>query len=409
VDEGPEPFSWSATEEKRLGKLWPLESPPADPTNAVAEDDAAAHFGQYLFFETRLSGSGDFSCATCHLPENGFADPLQLSEAAGTPQRHTPSVLNTAYNNWFYWDGRADTHWAQALSPLEAEAEQGTNRLAVAHLVTEDPALATAYGAIFGEAPDLTDTERFPANARPITNEPDHPEDVAWEAMSPEDQHTVNQVFSNIGKAIAAYERRLIRANSPFDAFAEAVITGEGDRYAIPDEAKRGLRLFLDEGRCFACHSSPSFTNQEFHNIALPATEGIDNESDGRTTGIDLLLADPFNGGGLYSDDPESVELKLEYLLLSPEQDGQFKTPSLRNLMTTAPYMHGGHFTDLTEVVRHYSEMDDKPLVGHREELLFPLYWDDDQIADVVAFLVSLEGEPLDPALLEQPESPLLE
>ena len=69
---GPDLFGWSDTEEKRIEKLWPLQATPADPTNAVAEDDAAAHLGQYLFFDTRLSGSGEFSCATCHQPEHGF-------------------------------------------------------------------------------------------------------------------------------------------------------------------------------------------------------------------------------------------------------------------------------------------------------------------------------------------------
>ena len=196
--------------------------------------------------------------------------------------------------------------------------------------------------------------------------------------------------------------------DAPFDTFAEAIATGEGDRFAISDDAKEGLRLFLGEGNCFACHSSPAFTNQEFHNIALPAAPGIDNESTGRTMGITLLLSNPFNGMGEYSDDPEAAAIKLEHLVESPEQDGQFKTASLRNLRTSAPYMHGGHFADLTEVVTHYSEMDDKPLIGHREELLFPLYWDETQIGQVVAFLEALQGAPIDPALTIQPDSPEL-
>ena len=405
----PSSFEWSETEEKRIDKLWPLEAPPLDETNAVAEDEAAAHLGQFLFFDTRLSGTGEFSCATCHDPEHGFADPERLSEAAGTTGRHAPTVLNTAYNNWFFWDGRADTHWCQAVGPLEADGEQDTTRLAVVHLLTEDPDLSEAYGEVFGPVPDLSDTARFPADARPISDDPDHPENVAWEAMTDDDRATVNLVFTNAGKAIAAYERLLIRGNSPFDSFAEAIVTGTGDLDAISDSAKRGLRLFLGEGRCFACHSSPAFTNQEFHNIALPRASGIDNESLGRTAGIEELLANPFNGGGTYSDDPESVALKLDHLVDSPEQNGQFKTGSLRNLLSTPPYMHGGHFADLTEVVTHYSEMDDKPLTGHREELLYPLYWTDDQIADVVAFLETLEGEPLDASLTVQPDSPVMD
>ena len=404
-----EPFPWTPTEADRISKLWPVQAPPQDTTNAVADDDAAAQLGQYLFFDTRLSGSQEFSCATCHQPEFGFGDPAGVSQAAGSTKRHSPTILNTVYNNWFYWDGRADTHWAQAIAPLEDDHEQDTTRLDVAHLMANDPELSQAYASVFGELPDLSDTDRFPLSGRPIDSDPDHPEHMAWTGMTDDDRHTVNVIFTNVGKAIAAYERRLVRMDSPFDAFAEALSTGQGDRFAISDSAKRGLRLFLGEGRCFACHSSPTFTNQEFHNIALPEAPDIDNESLGRTTGITALLANPFNSGGIYSDDPEVSEWKLEHLVESPEQDGQFKTPSLRNLLTTAPYIHGGHFADLTEVVKHYAEMDDKPIVGHREELLFPLYWEPEQIADVVAFLESLEGAPLEAALTTQPDSPILD
>ena len=84
-DDGPEPFPWTDTELKRIGKLWPISEPLPDTTNAVADDPQAARLGQYLFFDTRLSGSGEHSCATCHDPDHGFADPARLSEAAGTP------------------------------------------------------------------------------------------------------------------------------------------------------------------------------------------------------------------------------------------------------------------------------------------------------------------------------------
>ena len=141
--------------------------------------------------------------------------------------------------------------------------------------------------------------------------------------------------------------------------------------------------------------------------MALPAVDGLDNESPGRHTGIDALLSNPFNSWGDYSDNTADAEEKLGHLVQSPEQLGTFKTPSLRNLLDTAPYMHGGHFDTLTEVVQHYSDMNDPPLVGHREELLLPQLWTEEEVAQVVAFLESLQGEPIDPALMSQPDSPL--
>jgi cytochrome c peroxidase len=157
---------------------------------------------------------------------------------------------------------------------------------------------------------------------------------------------------------------------------------------------------------CWACHAGPGFSNKEFHNIALPEAPGIDNESTGRYDGIYELLTNPLNSMGEFSDDVSDADLKLTYLVQSPEETGAYKTPGLRNLLDTAPYMHGGHFETLFEVVQHYNEMDDRPLIGHREELLLPLFWTDDQVSDVVEFLKSLQGAPIDPSLLSQPEAP---
>jgi cytochrome c peroxidase len=165
--------------------------------------------------------------------------------------------------------------------------------------------------------------------------------------------------------------------------------------------------LFVGEGLCWACHAGPTFTNKEFHNVALPSLEDFDNQSEGRYSGIDALLSSPFNGIGPYSDAPSDAEIKLAHLVQSPEQIGTFKTPGLRNLLDTAPYMHGGHFETLADVVQHYNEMDDPPLIGHREELLLPLLWTEEQVADVVSFLESLQGAPMDPEWMEQPSSPL--
>ncbi len=382
-------------------------TPVVDPTNSVSGDPAAERLGQYLFFDTGLSGSGEHSCASCHKPEHGFADPDRLSTTEVTVERHTPTVVNSGYNRWFYWDGRCDTLWCQAAGPIEDPDEHGSNRLAVAHHIFDDAALSEAYTSIFGPLPDLSDTDRFPLNAMP-TEDPSDPLGEAWSEMDEDDATDATEVFINVTKAIGAYEALLVQGNAPFDqmldAFEDDDATGGP---ALSDDAKAGAMLFVGDANCWACHSGPTFTNKEFHNVALPAVDGIDNASPGRHTGIDVLLNNPFNSWGEFSDDTSDADEKLGHLVQSPEQMGSFKTPSLRNLQDTAPYMHGGHFETLTEAVQHYSDMDDPPLIGHREELLLPQLWTDDEIAQVVAFLESLQGEPIDPELLSQPDSPL--
>ena len=387
--------------------LSPMPSLPADPTNAWADVPEAAHLGQFLFFDTRLSGTGEFSCATCHDPAHGFSDEKQLSEAAGTTARHAPSALNSAFQDFLFWDGRADTLWCQALGPLEDSGEQATTRLAVAHLVTEDADLSVAYAQVFGAVPDLSDTARFPAEGKPVAGEPDHPHAVAWAFMTTEDQEIVNEVFVHVGKAIAAYERKLIREDAPFDAWIAEVEDGQPESELISREAKAGLSLFLGEGNCILCHSGPLFSNKAFHNIGLEDRDWLTPFDNGRFNGISSLLDNPFNGSGRFSDDVEAGSLKIDHLVQGIEQLGAYKTPSLRNLPDTAPYMHGGHFETLTEVVESYSKLEELPSVGHREQFMEPLDWDDNEIASMVAFLESLQGAPLDAALNGPPDSPI--
>jgi cytochrome c peroxidase len=406
ADSETDSFEFSSTTIERLNRHRFDDGPPPDTTNAVSDNAAAARLGQYLFFETALSGNGEHSCATCHQPEHGFSDPEALSSAMGITERHAPTIVNSAYNRWYFWDGRCDTLWCQATGPLEAPTEQGTNRLAVAHHLYADDELNTAYTAIFGAFPDLSDTERFPANARPVADEED-PSQIAWASMSADDQVAATTVFVNAAKSIAAFERKLVQQGSAFDDMLDAFADGDpsgGD--TLSDSAKRGATMFTGEGMCWACHTGPTFTNKEFHNVALPEVVGIDNQSAGRYDGIASLHANPFNSMGQYSDDDSDAELKLSHLIQSAEEIGTFKTPGLRNLMDTAPYMHGGHFETLTDVVRHYSDMNDPPLSGHREPLLLPLDWSDEQIADLVAFIESLQGQPIDESLLSQPVSP---
>ena len=143
---------WSAAEITTLESLWLGSLPPLapDPSNAVGDDPRAAELGQHIFFDTRFSANGGIACATCHIPAIDFIDSLSRAEGLDTTRRHTPSISGAAYNPWFFWDGRSDSQWAQALGPLEAAAEHGGSRTQYAHLIHDDADYRAAYEAIFG-------------------------------------------------------------------------------------------------------------------------------------------------------------------------------------------------------------------------------------------------------------------
>jgi cytochrome c peroxidase len=373
-----------------VATLSPMSPMPADPTNAVADDEAAADLGQRLYYEDALSLDGSVSCASCHDPDLGFGDGERLPSGVGTPGKHAPTVLNTAWSRWFFWDGRADTAWMQALGPLENPVEHGTNRVAVVRTVWADPVLAPAYEAVFGPLPPMDDP-RFPADARPVPDQVDDPQNLAWEAMDPADRVLVEVAFSNVGKGIAAYERKLVRVDAPFDRYVA------GDDTALSAAAVRGLAIFTGPGSCTLCHAGPELSDREFHNLALGPRDWLPDTPDyGRYAGIPQVRESPFNGAGAYSDDPEAGAQKVDHIALGDEQIGQFKTPSLRNVALTAPYMHGGHFEDLDAVLHFYNTLDEEGGEGHREEIVQPLDLTDADLADLKAFLESLTGEPPD-------------
>lgn len=166
----------------------------------------------------------------------------------------------------------------------------------------------------------------------------------------------------------------------------------------------------MGEAGCTNCHDGALFTNFEFHNLGFKPRAWLDPEDTGRYDGVPKVEADPFNAAGAYSDGPDSERAQeLRFLAQKSENQGQFKVPSLRNVALTAPYMHGGQFATLEDVVHFYSNLDEAPvLVGHRDETLKALDLDDGQVADLVAFLKTLTGEPVADELTKQPDSPLL-
>lgn len=393
------------SELRRALAMSPAGDVPPDPTNRVADDPNAALLGQMLYFDARLSGNNRVSCASCHKPEHGFADAEVLSTGISQTARHAPHVINAAYNRWQFWDGRADSQWAQALGPLESDAEHGGSRLQYAHLVDGDDALRQAYALAFGELPSLSDTARFPYTGRPIPDQPDHPYQIAWASMTEEDQRTVSTIFANLGKAIAAYERRLVSGRAPLDDYVDALAAEDAAGLAaLSAPAQRGLALFVGAAGCHFCHSGPLLTDLEFHNVGLPAPEGEIGADPGRYDGVAAVLNAEFNGLSAYSDDTEYAQIKLQNLYQGPEHYGQFKTPSLREVAATAPYMHDGRFATLEEVVRHYNDANTEPPIGHREEIVVPLELADAEVADLVTFLEeALTGAPLPEELTRAP------
>jgi cytochrome c peroxidase len=369
-----EPVAFTDAEVKRLLQHSPLPPPPANETNAHADDPGAAALGQALFFEPRLSKGGDISCATCHQPERSFTDGRALSRGVADGRRHTPSLWNVAYNRWLFWDGRADSLWSQALHPIEDPLEMAGSRAAVVAAVRGDARLRAAYQSVFGPLP-------------------------AAGAGRPE----VNRAFANLGKAIEAYERRLLSRRAPFDVFVEGVREQDAAKQAaLSPAARRGLKLFLGRGNCRTCHTGPTFTDGEFHAIELPPTGVADP---GRLEGIERVVKDEFGAGGAFSDRTDGPRAQnVRFLSRAPHAQGQFKTPTLRNVARTAPYMHNGQLATLADVLAHYSTLENRPPAGpHQEVVLAPLSLSPGETADLLAFLESLTDTSLDPALLRPP------
>jgi len=349
-----EPGVWSDEGVAILRSLWLESLPdlPPDPTNAVADNPMAAEFGQALFFDTRFSRNGQISCATCHQPERRFTDGLPKGVAIGLSKRNTPSIVGTAYSPWLYWDGRRDSQWSQALSPLEDSNEHASNRLSTIAIVVEDKNYWRMYKTLFGEAAG------------------------------------VDTMYSNIGKAIAAFERTIMPTTSRFDEYTAAVIEGDGERQAIlfTEDEVRGLRLFIGEANCTQCHNGPLLTNNEFHNTGLINFEG-EVPDKGRVVGVREVLQHPFNCLGQHNDDARQNCSELTFARTGPELIGAFRTPSLRNLENTAPYGHKGQLATLTDMLAHYNAAPDA-MIGHNEAK--PLGLSARELMQLEAFLLTL-------------------
>lgn len=352
---------WSKDELAALGSLAlsSLGPLPADPSNRVADDPAAARLGQRLFFDTRLSGNGRVACATCHTPDKDFQDSRALGAGVGTTGRRTMPIAGTAYSPWQFWDGRADSQWAQALGPLESPVEHGGNRAQYARVITS--VYRPEYEAVFGPIP--------------VAGEKD-----------------VSRVYANIGKAIAAYERRIELTPSRFDRYVEAELASRPHSAddTFTDDERQGLRLFIGKANCSTCHNGALLTDNHFHNTGVPQSAiGAPNDS-GRTSGARLVAKSEFNCLSRYSDaKPEDCQELRFAVTEGPELVRAFKTPSLRNVAERAPYMHAGQFQSLAAVVAHYNAAPAAP-VGKSE--LKPRHLSQAELRQIEAFLRTLSS-----------------
>ncbi|MBI5445639.1 MAG: cytochrome-c peroxidase [Deltaproteobacteria bacterium] len=340
---------WSEEEKRVLRSLSLSSLPPLppDPSNAYADDARAIALGKKLFFDRRFSANGKVSCATCHIPGYSFTDELPLARGMGTTTRRTMPLIGAAYQAWFFWDGRKDSLWSQAIGPIESAVEHGVTRTFCAHLVSDK--YQHDYEVIFGRLPKITH-HRCPPKASPGTGNPAALK--LWKAMRPEDRNTVNRIYANIGKAIAAYVRRIVPSPARFDRYVDAMLTGDpsSSNALFERDAEEGLRLFIGKGKCVNCHFGPLFTNGEFHDVGLG-----DPKDKGREDGIDKVLSDEFNCLGEYSDAKPGGCGELRFIDRDKgKYRGSFKTPTLRNVADRPPYGHAGQFKSLEEVLFFY-------------------------------------------------------
>lgn len=377
----------------------PLPALPPDPTNKFAEFPGVAAFGQKLFFDPAMSGPllednehgkagerGKVSCFTCH-DGPALDDPgHHISIGTGLGSRNSPPLLDASHYRWSNWAGRFDSQWSLALVVIEKPEVMNGSRVDVARLIVER--YRDDYAAAFGSLPASLDPDRFPAGARPKPSQPDALDD-SWERMAKEDRELVDRIYVHAGKAIAAYLRLLVGRNAPFDRF----VAGQAD--AIGEEAKRGVKLF--ELHCESCHAGPHFTDNKFHALAVAQVgDGVPKIDRGRPDDLPPLQASVFNASGPWSDG------RIQLTSDRPSR-GEFRTPSLRNIELTPPYMHAGQFKTLANVVAFYNAGGGEVEGIRKDPLIKPLKLSDRDQADLVAFMKTLTDEPPPKALLTPP------
>ena len=376
-------LQWSHAEINQLKQLSLKNLPQlnSDPSNKYLHDPEAIKFGKDLFNDKRMSTNLSVACASCHIQEKAFTDKRNIALGIRIGVRNTPSLLNVAQQNWFFWDGRKDSLWSQALGPLENPAEHAFSRLQMIHFIANDATYRKRYEQIFPQKlPSSKVLSELPAKGSPNGN---IEELISWKKLPKETKKRVNRVFSNIGKAIAAYVFTIKSKPTQFDRFVDA-LQHTGHSPVMDKAAQRGLKLFIGRANCANCHSGALFSNKEFHNIGT----GILGKDNGRSEIINEVKYDVFNCLGEFSDATPEQCMELKYMGTdSHALAGAYRTPSLRGVAKTAPYMHDGRFKSLQEVLNYYAGIDKEKAM---QTDLPPMSLSAQDQADIIRFLQTL-------------------
>lgn len=337
--------------------LFHLTTPPADSTNRYAENPTARDLGARLFSDPRISTCGTISCQSCHPAPAYTLGTAKAHGCGGDTARNPPTLLNVSFQTWFMWDGSRDSSWAQPMGPLLNPVEMASSpdhlRDVLATYYADD------YETLFG--------------------------------IKPQDEPDPDRLLANFGKTMAAYERTLVRVNSPFDAKVSHFIDSAEQGQATADPFYPELFAFVRRGRCTVCHKGPTLSDGAFHDLGL--SEGDAGPDHGRLAAISTVQADPFNAAGEYSDDPAQGTNHLGGLSAETGTDGAFKTPTLRNVALTGPYMHTGSLATLDDVIAFYNRGGDTAgFSGVRTDTIVPLYLSDSEKAALKRLLESLTG-----------------
>lgn len=287
------------------GKLEPVQAVPVPAANPQTAEKI--ELGKKLFFDRRLSGDGTMSCSTCHDPEKGYSDDLAISLSYPTTRnwRNSPTLINIGFQKFLFHDGRAHTLEEQALFPMMSAFEMNQNLDFIEEEIRSVPEYVESFRKVFGG-------------------------EVSRERMA---------------MAIAAFERTLISVNSPLDRFLK------GDRKALSREAKKGYDLFTGKGRCAECHDGVNLADDKFYALNVPENE--EQEKDPRVAATRRFVAKVSH----YEDYLNLKEDPGRYLVTKDKKDWKaFRTPTLRDIARTGPYMHNGIFESLEQVIEFFDQ-----------------------------------------------------
>lgn len=330
------------------GHLEPFKTVPVPEKNPQTPEKI--ELGKKLFFDRRLSGDGTMSCVTCHMPEMAFTDGQDISMSYPTTKnwRNSPTLINVAFQKFLFHDGRVKTLEDQALFPLMSAFEMNQNLDFVEEEIRQVPEYAESFRKVFnGE----------------VTRE-------------------------RIAMAIASFQRTLISVNSPLDKYLK------GDKNALSADAGKGMNIFTGKGKCLECHHGVNLADNKFHALNVPENPALLN--DPRVIATMRFVAKVYH----YSDYRKLNEDPGRYLITKEKKDWKaFRTPTLRDIAKTGPYMHNGVFASLDEVIDFFDRGG-----GKGNAVLKPLGLNTEEKQALKAFLVeALNGEEI---IIRYPEIP---